>query len=124
MNGFVIGTLPAGREPEMSEMARSSSGSVSEFSREEIAKELQHDYSTGRTGVVPAGVRRSLYHFMALWITLAAGFTYLFLGFCTTMPGIRWGGPSPPALSARCAIWCMRCPRRTSVRAPVRRMRC
>jgi purine-cytosine permease-like protein len=62
-------------------MARSSSSSVSEFSREEITKELQHDYSTGGTGVVPADERRSLYHFIALWITLAAGFTYMFLGF-------------------------------------------
>ncbi|HET6211960.1 MAG TPA: hypothetical protein VFE14_03700, partial [Micromonosporaceae bacterium] len=62
-------------------MAPVSSGAVSEFSREEIAKELLHDYSTSRTGVVPPGERRSLYHFVALWITLAAGFTYLFLGF-------------------------------------------
>jgi purine-cytosine permease-like protein len=31
--------------------------------------------------VVPQRERRSLYHFIALWTTLAAGFTYLFLGF-------------------------------------------
>jgi hypothetical protein len=29
----------------------------------------------------PLSERRSLYHFIALWMTLAAGFTYLFLGF-------------------------------------------
>jgi len=52
-----------------------------EFAREELEKELLHDYSTSGTGVVPAGERRSRWHFVALWITLAAGFTYLFLGF-------------------------------------------
>lgn len=52
-----------------------------EFSREELEKELEHDYSTATTGVVPLSERRSLYHFTALWATLAAGFTYLFLGF-------------------------------------------
>jgi purine-cytosine permease-like protein len=52
-----------------------------EFAREELEKELLHDYSTSSTGVVPQRDRRSLYHFLALWVTLAAGFTYLFLGF-------------------------------------------
>src|SRR5882724_9172768 len=52
-----------------------------EFTRDELAKELIHDYSTSRSGAVPPGERRSLYHFVALWVTLAAGFTYLFLGF-------------------------------------------
>jgi purine-cytosine permease-like protein len=46
-----------------------------------LARELRHDYSTSDTGVVPLGERRSRYHFAALWITFAAGFTYLFLGF-------------------------------------------
>ena len=54
---------------------------MSEFAREELSKELLHDYSTSGTGVVPRSERRSLYHFLALWVTLAAGFTYLFLGF-------------------------------------------
>lgn len=52
-----------------------------EFSRAQLAKDLEHDYSTSATGAVPLTERRSLYHFIALWITLAAGFTYLFLGF-------------------------------------------
>ncbi len=30
---------------------------------------------------MPLSERRSRYHFLSLWITLAAGFTYLFLGF-------------------------------------------
>jgi purine-cytosine permease-like protein len=52
-----------------------------EFTREELEKELEHDYSTSKSGIVPLGERRSLYHFVAIWVTFAAGFTYLFLGF-------------------------------------------
>jgi purine-cytosine permease-like protein len=62
-----------------------------EFSRAEITKELQHDYSTSSTGAVPLAQRRSLYHFVALWITLAAGFTYLFLGFQYHDAGYSFG---------------------------------
>ncbi|MCU1682833.1 MAG: hypothetical protein JWQ81_3572 [Amycolatopsis sp.] len=46
-----------------------------------LERGTEHDYSTSRTGVVPLAERRSRYHFLSLWITLAAGFTYLFLGF-------------------------------------------
>ncbi|MFC0546038.1 cytosine permease [Kutzneria chonburiensis] len=46
-----------------------------------MADTTDHDYSTGAAGIVPADERRSRYHFVALWVTLAAGFTYLFLGF-------------------------------------------
>jgi purine-cytosine permease-like protein len=67
-----------GRLADMSESAFPSPG---EFARERLEKEVSHDYSTSETGVVPPVERRSLYHFIALWITLAAGFTYLFLGF-------------------------------------------
>jgi purine-cytosine permease-like protein len=52
-----------------------------EFSRESLSAEIDHDYSTSRVGVVPLSERRSKYHFLALWVTFAAGFTYLFLGF-------------------------------------------
>jgi len=62
-------------------MSASQATSQGAFTREELEKELLHDYSTSSTGVVPRGERRSLYHFLALWVTLAAGFTYLFLGF-------------------------------------------
>jgi hypothetical protein len=34
--------------------------------------ELAHDYSTSRSGIVPRDQRRSLYHFVAIWITFAA----------------------------------------------------
>lgn len=50
-------------------------------SRAELAKGVLHDYSTSRAGAVPLAERRSRYHFVALWTTLAAGFTFLFLGF-------------------------------------------
>ncbi len=62
-------------------MSTVPSAPAGEFSREEIASELLHDYSTSTTGVVPAAKRRPLYHFVALWVTFTAGFTYLFLGF-------------------------------------------
>jgi purine-cytosine permease-like protein len=59
----------------------SSTGSSTSSTGEELAIGLSHDYSTSDAGAVPLGQRRSLYHFTALWITLAAGLTYLFLGF-------------------------------------------
>ena len=62
-------------------MTESATSAHGEFTRERLEKEFAHDYSTSGTGIVPRGERRSLYHFIALWITLAAGFTYLFLGF-------------------------------------------
>jgi purine-cytosine permease-like protein len=46
-----------------------------------LEKSVRHDYSTSQVGVVPLSERRSRYHFLSLWITLAAGFTYLFVGF-------------------------------------------
>lgn len=46
-----------------------------------LERSVAHDYSTSHTGMVPLAERRSRYHFLSLWITLAAGFTYLFLGF-------------------------------------------
>jgi purine-cytosine permease-like protein len=64
--------------PASGDRARAVPG---EFSPAELGAELRHDYSTTGTGVVPPGQRRSLVHFTALWLTFAAGFTYLFLGF-------------------------------------------
>jgi hypothetical protein len=63
----------------VSPVARTSE--VGELSRAELVKEFQHDYSDSRTGIVPMSERRPRSHFVALWTTLAAGFTYLFLGF-------------------------------------------
>ena len=52
-----------------------------EFARQELEKELAHDYSTSADGIVPQDERRSRYHFLGIWVTFSAGFTYLFLGF-------------------------------------------
>jgi purine-cytosine permease-like protein len=52
-----------------------------EFSRAELARDIEHDYSTSDDGVVPLSRRRSRYSFFALWLTFVAGFTTLFLGF-------------------------------------------
>src|ERR671925_351286 len=57
--------------------------------REEIAHDLpeirdesiRHDYSTSGTGIVPLDRRRPMWHFMGLWTTFVAGFSYMFLGF-------------------------------------------
>jgi purine-cytosine permease-like protein len=54
---------------------------VTDQSRADLSAALQHDYSTSDTGVVPLSQRRPRYHFVSLWVTLVAGFTYLFLGF-------------------------------------------
>lgn len=55
--------------------------STGELATAELARQFQHDYSTSSTGIVPPTERRPRYHFVSLWVTLAAGFTYLFLGF-------------------------------------------
>src|SRR5256886_5062331 len=55
--------------------------SEGELTRAGLATGVQHDYSTSASGAVPLTERRSRYHFVALWTTLAAGFTFLFLGF-------------------------------------------
>ncbi len=62
-------------------MTATPSRTVGELSRAELAKGVLHDYSTSTAGTVPLDERRSRYHFLALWTTLAAGFTFLFLGF-------------------------------------------
>src|SRR5438067_866405 len=73
--------MPDVSSPERPVMAATPAQPRREFTREELEKELVHDYSTSRCGIVPQNERRSLYHFLAIWITFAAGFTYLFLGF-------------------------------------------
>jgi purine-cytosine permease-like protein len=60
-----------------------------EFERGELEESIKHDYSTSETGVVPLDRRRPMWHFMGLWTTFVAGFSYMFLGF-----EIRGGGHS------------------------------
>ncbi len=48
-----------------------------EIERESLQESIAHDYSTG---LVPLDKRRPLGHFVALWTTFAAGFSFLFVG--------------------------------------------
>src|SRR5919201_1733728 len=52
-----------------------------EFERQELGSSIKHDYSTSDTGIVPLDRRRPMWHFMGLWTTFVAGFSYMFLGF-------------------------------------------
>src|ERR671934_218355 len=51
------------------------------FEREVLDESIRHDYSTSDTGIVPLNRRRPMWHFMGLWTTFVAGFSYMFLGF-------------------------------------------
>ena len=51
------------------------------FERATLDESIKHDYSTADTGIVPLDRRRPMWHFMGLWTTFVAGFSYMFLGF-------------------------------------------
>ncbi len=51
-----------------------------EIEREALHDSVAHDYSTSSTGLVPLDRRRPIGHFIALWTTFAAGFSFLFVG--------------------------------------------
>jgi purine-cytosine permease-like protein len=51
-----------------------------EFERHELDASIKHDYSTSDTGIVPLDHRRPMWHFMGLWTTFVAGFSYMVLG--------------------------------------------
>jgi purine-cytosine permease-like protein len=51
------------------------------FERSTLDASVKHDYSTSETGIVPLDQRRPMWHFMGLWTTFVAGFSYMFLGF-------------------------------------------
>ena len=59
------------------------------YERRELEESIKHDYSTSETGIVPLDKRRPMWHFIGLWTTFVAGFSYMFLGF-----EIRGGGHS------------------------------
>jgi purine-cytosine permease-like protein len=48
------------------------------FERRELEASIEHDYSTT---IVPLDRRRPMWHFMGLWTTFVAGFSYMVLGF-------------------------------------------
>ena len=48
---------------------------------EELRREIKHDYSSSRDGIVPLEVRRGTWsHHVPLWITFYPGFAYMALG--------------------------------------------
>ncbi len=49
--------------------------------REVLDESIRHDYSTSDKGIVPLDRRRPLWHFVGIWTTFVAGFSFLFLGF-------------------------------------------
>jgi purine-cytosine permease-like protein len=51
-----------------------------EFERRELDASIRHDYSTSETGIVPLDHRRPMWHFLGLWTTFVAGFSYMALG--------------------------------------------
>jgi purine-cytosine permease-like protein len=51
------------------------------YERASLDESIKHDYSTAETGIVPLDKRRPMWHFMGLWTTFVAGFSYMFLGF-------------------------------------------
>ena len=51
------------------------------FERQTLEESVRHDYSTSETGIVPLDRRRPMWHFLGLWTTFVAGFSYMFLGF-------------------------------------------
>src|SRR5919197_4505869 len=74
-------------------MSESPAGSRSEFAREELPKELLHDYSTSSTGVVPLSERRSLYHDAGYTLgrAIAAGALGAFCYLCYALPASYLG---------------------------------
>jgi purine-cytosine permease-like protein len=52
-----------------------------DYERGQLDASIRHDYSTSDTGIVPLDRRRPMWHFMGLWTTFVAGFSYMFLGF-------------------------------------------
>src|SRR5438067_538111 len=48
------------------------------YERQELEASIEHDYSTT---IVPLDRRRPMWHFMGLWTTFVAGFSYMVLGF-------------------------------------------
>src|SRR5215217_1773562 len=48
--------------------------------KERLRDAIAHDFSTSVEGIVPPSERRARWHFTAFWTTLAANFSFLFLG--------------------------------------------
>lgn len=70
---------PHGTEDLAHEVEDYFAGDI-EIEREALHDSVAHDYSTSATGFVPLDKRRPIAHFIALWTTFAAGFSFLFVG--------------------------------------------
>jgi purine-cytosine permease-like protein len=62
------------------------------FEKAELGSAIKHDYSTAETGIVPLNHRRPMWHFIGIWTTFVAGFSYMFLGFEIHDGGHSLGG--------------------------------
>ena len=93
-------------------MQHSGPSPTAEARREGLGAGISHDYSASGMGIVPLAQRRSLYHFVALWVTLAAGFTYLFLGFQYHAAGYSLGEAAGAGAWAGCCTCATPCPHR------------
>jgi purine-cytosine permease-like protein len=87
------GTTHRGHHPEdiPHEVEEYFAGDL-EIERASLHDSIVHDYSTSSTGLVPLDRRRPITHFIALWTTFAAGFSFLFVGTAIhdagfTLPG-------------------------------------
>src|SRR5690242_14764127 len=55
-------------------------GMLDAVDEDALAASIRHDYSTSDNGIVPLAERRPAWHFATIWLTLASGFSFLFLG--------------------------------------------
>src|ERR1700736_5373220 len=80
-----------GHESLTREVEEFLSGDI-EIERESLHDSVAHDYSTSATGLVPLDRRRPIGHFIALWTTFAAGFSFLFVGTAVYQSGYTLPG--------------------------------
>lgn len=75
-----------------------------ELERATLHDSIAHDYSTSENGIVPLDKRRPLWHFVGLWTTFTAGFSYLFVGTQIHDSGFTLLGAVGVTLAA-CAVY-------------------
>jgi cytosine permease len=57
-----------------------------------------YDFSTSRAGIVPRDQRRPMWHFIGLWTTLVAGFSFMVPGFVMYDGGFTLGAAAGASL--------------------------
>src|SRR5580765_4105280 len=68
---------------------------------EALRAAIRHDYTTTEEGIVPDDARRPRWHLTAFWTTLAANFSFLFLGVA-----LYAGGYDLPATAGIAVLGC------------------